>query len=224
MLVLPVVFILVLALHGFFADASEPRHITCGSAIRLRHLESTKYFLTSTSSKYRSGEQVVTCSVDDRGDLLWQIKEAHNTTWCTAGEPIRCGDVVRLTHLKTNRNLHTNMNRAPLTRSNLEVSGFGNNNGLGDTGDNWRIECLQHKEGMETEYSAVDESSLLWMSNTLVRFKHVETEQYLTTSKKRKYDQTNCPNCPIVGELEVSAGRQSADSVFRADNGVYLRK
>lgn len=29
----------------------------------------------------------------------------------------------------------------------------------------------------------------------------------------------------IVGELEVSAaGRQSDDSVFRADNGVYLRK
>jgi dolichyl-phosphate-mannose--protein O-mannosyl transferase len=210
-------------LQSFFADAADPRHISCGSAIKLKHLQSTKYFLTSRSSKYRSGEQVVTCSVDDdSGDLLWQIKEAHNTTWCKAGEPIRCGEVVRLTHLKTNRNLHTNMNRAPLTRSSLEVS--GNNDGLGDTGDNWRIECLQRKEGVENEYS-VDESISLWMSNTLVRFKHVETERYLTSSKKRKYDQTNCPHCPIVGELEVSAGgRQSDDSVFRADNGIYLRK
>jgi dolichyl-phosphate-mannose--protein O-mannosyl transferase len=223
MLVLAGVFILVLALRGFFADAADPRHITCGSAIKFQHHFSTKYFLTSRSSKYRSGEQVVTCSAEDSGDLLWQIKEAHNTTWCTAGEPIRCGEVVRLTHLKTNRNLHTNMNRAPLTRSNLEVSGFDNNDGLGDTGDNWRIECLQRKEGVENEYS-VDESISLWMSNTLVRFKHVETERYLTSSKKRKYDQTNCPHCVIVGELEVSAGAFCDDSVFRADNGIYLRK
>jgi dolichyl-phosphate-mannose--protein O-mannosyl transferase len=242
--------ILVLALGGFAVAAYEVdghRHITCGSALKLRHLNSSKYFLKSAEAKYSSGgQQVVTCGVD--GDLLWQvrdfiyyelapfilrpsqifacsclltkIREAHNATTCVIGEPIRCGDVIRLTHVKTNKNLHSHGIAAPLTRHNFEVSGFGDG-GRGDVGDNWRVECLRRK-GAEAE------SSSLWRSDSLVRFNHVETERWLSSFTKTKFHQSNCPNCPILGDLEVVAAQGKSDavfhgSIFRADDGVYLR-
>lgn len=63
----------VVALGSFAAAANIDGHrfITCGSAIKLRHVNSSKYFLKSALANYNSGQQVVTCGVD--GDLLWQV-------------------------------------------------------------------------------------------------------------------------------------------------------
>ena len=148
-----------------------------------------------------------------------KIREANNATACTLGEPIRCGDVTRLTHVKTNKNLHSHGIEAPLTRFNFEVSGFGGDDGRGDAGDNWRIDCLRRKGAESQEF---------WRSDSLVRFNHVDTERWLSSSTKTKFHQTNCPNCPIVGDLEVSAAHGQSDaifhgSIFRADDGAYLR-
>ena len=52
--------------------------------------------------------------------------------WCLCRAPIKCGSVIRLTHLNTNRNLHSHHFQSPLSR-NLEVSAFGEN-GEGDEG------------------------------------------------------------------------------------------
>ena len=46
--------------------------------------------------------------------------------------PIKCGSIIRLTHLNTNRNLHSHHFQSPLSR-NLEVSAFGDS-GTGDEG------------------------------------------------------------------------------------------
>ena len=150
-----------------------------------------------------------------------KIREAHNETACTSGEPIRCGDMVRLTHVKTKKNLHSHGIAAPLTRYNFEVSGFGGDDMRSDSGDNWRIDCLQRK-------GAESKSEFFWRSDSLVRFNHVDTERWLSSSTKTKFHQTNCPNCPILGDLEVSAAHGKSDaifhgSIFRADDGVYLR-
>jgi len=51
---------------------------------------------------------------------------------CLCRSPIKCGTVIRLTHLTTNRNLHSHHFQSPLSR-NLEVSAFGDN-GEGDEG------------------------------------------------------------------------------------------
>jgi len=48
--------------------------------------------------------------------------------------PVKCGSVIRLTHLNTNRNLHSHHFQSPLSR-NLEVSAFGDS-GEGDEGMN----------------------------------------------------------------------------------------
>ena len=67
-------FLLAVAL-GIFAVAANDidghRYITCGSAIKLRHMNSSRYFLKSASANYKSDQQVVTCGVD--GDLMWQV-------------------------------------------------------------------------------------------------------------------------------------------------------
>jgi hypothetical protein len=149
-----------------------------------------------------------------------KIRKGQNATACTSGEPIRCDEVIRLTHVKTKKNLHSHDIAAPLTRHSFEVSGFGGDDGLGDAGVNWRIDCLRRK-GAESE-------SEFWRSDTLVRFNHVDTGRWLSSSTKTKFNQINCPNCPIIGDLEVSASRDKSEavfygSIFRADDGIYLR-
>ena len=47
-------------------------------------------------------------------------------------QPIECGQTIRLTHVSTNRNLHSHHFQSPLSH-NLEVSAYGDN-GEGDEG------------------------------------------------------------------------------------------
>lgn len=73
-LVVILLILRVVALGSIAAAANDidgHRYITCGSAIKLRHMNSSKYFLKSASANYNSGQQVVTCGVG--GDLLWQV-------------------------------------------------------------------------------------------------------------------------------------------------------
>ncbi|KAL3791279.1 hypothetical protein HJC23_000896 [Cyclotella cryptica] len=193
--------------------------VTCGSAIELRHMDSGKYYLKSSQHKWAhgsSGQQIVTLDTI-RGDL-WQVREAHNTTACVTGAPIKCGDVIRLTHVRTSKNLHSHGVPSPLTRTNNEVTGFGSD-GIGDFMDNWKLECLHRKD--ETKH---DNDGHYWNVSSFVRFLHVGTRHWLSSSVKNKFNEQNCHRCPIHGELEVS-GVPTAEksSVFKADEGVYLR-
>lgn len=227
-------------------DTEDGRFVTCGSAIRIRNIDSRKYFLGSSEHKYsHNGQQVVT--LDTRGDqskFMWQvslsnvalfflspcslryilitipfaltkIQAAHNNT-CTTGEKIKCGEIIRLTHVGTGKNLHSHGLPAPLTRRNTEVSGFGND-GEGDTGDNWKLECVHREDAGNAQHR-------MWESTTLVRILHVDTKHWLSSSTKTKFNQSNCPNCPLQGELEVSGTNSNSDAtMFRSDDGAYLR-
>ena len=57
-----------------------------------------------------SGQQSVTThSVNnDQGDL-WSIQGAYGQQFCEAGTPIQCGSTIRLTHVQTNKNLHSHL-------------------------------------------------------------------------------------------------------------------
>ena len=120
--------------------------------------------------------------------------------------------------MNTKRYLHSSSEYpAPLSRYNYEVSGYSED-GKGGTSDNWKVECMHRKAGIDEQ---------LWESDTLVRFVHVNTKRFLTSSVKAKYDPTNCPRCPIHGELEVSATSRNSDattrgSIFHAGDGAYL--
>ncbi|KAG1457399.1 hypothetical protein G6F56_006615 [Rhizopus delemar] len=51
------------------------------------------------------------------------------------------GDLIRLVHRSTLRNLHSHPVNAPVTTSQWEVSGYGNDE-IGDSQDNWKVEIV----------------------------------------------------------------------------------
>ena len=94
-----------------------------------------------------SGQQVVTCHRENK-DLggMWTIKERDTNPLCETGQPIKCGSTIRLEHIETGKNLHSHGMPSPLSRRN-EISGYGDD-GDGDTGDNWMIECYDTVTGL----------------------------------------------------------------------------
>lgn len=136
------------------------------------------------------------------------MKEAANKDACEAGTPIKCGEVIRLEHADTGKNLHSHLFRAPLS-GNQEVSGFGEG-GNGDTGDNWQVVC-------ETNDAA-------WPRSKPVSLLHVDTNKYLTTSDAHKFTHQNCGgNCPILDQTEVSvAARKDVNAKWQTGQGIYF--
>ena len=54
---------------------------------------------------------------------------------------LKDGDVIRLSHVPTTRNLHSHTILAPVSKLNYEVSCYGNET-IGDKHDHWRIEVV----------------------------------------------------------------------------------
>lgn len=156
-----------------------------------------------------SGQQSVTTTgvKNDKGSL-WVVKEGQGKEVCAAGQPIKCGDVVRLEHADTGRNLHSHLFRAPLS-GNQEVSGFGDG-GNGDTGDNWQVVC--------------ESNDAFWPRGKPVSFMHADTQKFLTTSSQHKFNHQNCGgNCPIMDQTEVSVSqRKDVNAKWQTDQGIYF--
>lgn len=159
-----------------------------------------------------SGQQLVTAAVSpDSHNTLWQVREGDGKPVCDIGKPIKCGEVIRLTHLNTNNNLHTHGHKSPLSKQN-EVTGFGNGQGEGDKGDDWRVMCSGGEE--------------FWLREEEVSFRSVATTRYLGAASNAKFNEQNCGRgCPILNHLEVF-GRQQNDhhTKWKTEVGVYLYK
>jgi len=172
-----------------------------------------------------SGQQIVTFVKDDPSTTktLWQVRPRHHDesdareypskklkqkdTCQKVAEPIACGSIIRVTHLKTQTNLHSHGVQSPISRQQ-EVTSFGQGDGKGDAGDNWKVEC----------------AGTHWQRNKSVRLQHVDTKAYLGATQQAMFNQNNCGgNCPIMHHLEAF-GRKSKDelSVLEADLGVFI--
>uniref|UniRef100_A0A834R5S1 Stromal cell-derived factor 2 n=1 Tax=Sarcoptes scabiei TaxID=52283 RepID=A0A834R5S1_SARSC len=174
--------------------------VTCGSVIKLMSVNSG-IRLHSHDIKYGSGsgQQSVT-GTDQQEDInsYWQIRPKQDEH-CERGEPIRCGSIIRLTHLQTRKNLHSHHFSSPLS-NNQEVSCFGKD-GEGDTGDNWTVLC----------------GGSHWETNGNIRLKHVDTEMFLASSG-HSYGR------PIHGQMEIIAQHYSDSSVYwTAKEGIYVK-
>lgn len=188
-------FLIALGLICFFVrsfSAKSKDPLTCGSTIKLLQ-KSSGYNLHSHPVAWGSGsgqQSVTTHSSNNDANSNWVVKEGHNGPLCEAGNPIRCGTVIRLEHAITSKNLHSHLFKAPLS-GNQEVSGYGDN-GFGDTGDNWEIVC--------------DAGEEYWKRDSVIQLKHVDTGKFLTSSESSEFNQGNCGGqCPIMGQREVSA-------------------
>ncbi|VDO03545.1 unnamed protein product [Rodentolepis nana] len=147
-----------------------------------------------------SGQQSVTGlqDVTQKGSY-WVIHKDHLTgNNYYRGEPVKCGQIIRLTHMETNKNLHSHHFQAPISR-NLEVSAFGTN-GNGDEGDNWELIC----------------SGDMWTRGDEIKLRHVITASYLHVSG-------NTYQHPIPGQFEVAASSSTYGSVWKAAEGVFIQ-
>eukprot|EP00027_Filamoeba_sp_ATCC50430_P005215 CAMPEP_0168552928 /NCGR_PEP_ID=MMETSP0413-20121227/6980_1 /TAXON_ID=136452 /ORGANISM="Filamoeba nolandi, Strain NC-AS-23-1" /LENGTH=165 /DNA_ID=CAMNT_0008583579 /DNA_START=146 /DNA_END=640 /DNA_ORIENTATION=- len=163
--------------------------VTCGSVIKLKHI-STGHRLHSHQVTYGSGsgqQSVTGFPGTDDPNSFWVVRGPMGKH-CPRGTPIKHGDVIRLQHLGTGRNLHSHLHKSPLTNQQ-EVSAFGDE-GHGDTGDNWRVVA-------KTD---------VWSRADTVRLQHADTNRYLS-SNKSKFGN------PIPGQTEVCCiDRATADT------------
>merc|ERR1719373_592430 len=174
--------------------------VTCGSVVKLMN-NVHKIRLHSHDVKYGSGsgQQSVT-GVHDKEDVNshWTIKGPEDKNYCKRGEPVECGQKIRLEHLTTHRNLHSHHFSSPLSNSQ-EVSAFGDG-GSGDSGDVWSVMC-------EGDW---------WVRGDNVMLKHVDTGAYLAAS-----GQTF--GRPINGQMEiVGTSRPDGTTKWRTQEGVYV--
>jgi len=176
------------------------QHVTCGSVVKLLNL-SHKTRLHSHDVKYGSGsgQQSVTGTQQSEDvNSHWAVKGPTNNDYCKRGEPIECGQSIRLEHLTTHRNLHSHHFSSPLSNSQ-EVSAFGEG-GEGDSGDIWTVMC-------EGDF---------WNRDGKVMFKHKDTGSYLSASG-------HTFGRPINGQMEI-VGTMSPDGStnWKVQEGVYI--
>jgi len=168
----------------------------------MKHIASD-YFLHSHDIGWGSGsrQQSVTAlsGGQDQGNF-WLVKESFGEHMCDTGTPVACGQVVRLEHVQTGRNLHTHRVRSPLSKFQ-EVSCFGHED-EGDANDDWEVLCHSHEE------SQVAGTPKMWILGNEVQLRNTATGAYLRSSQHHRFTDANCPKCPIIGQQEVTAGPQ----------------
>ncbi|XP_076846019.1 stromal cell-derived factor 2-like protein 1 [Brachyhypopomus gauderio] len=178
----------------------DSSYVTCGSLVKLLNTRHSVR-LHSHDVKYGSGsgQQSVT-GVDSADDAnsYWRIRGKPHET-CQRGVPIKCGQGIRFTHMKTGRNLHSHHFTSPLS-NNQEVSAFGEN-GEGDDLDVWQVQC----------------SDTYWERDEAVRIKHAGTGVYLSVTGEQ-YGH------PIRGQREVH-GMPSANqnNYWKVMEGVFIQ-
>ncbi|XP_016363109.1 stromal cell-derived factor 2-like protein 1 [Sinocyclocheilus anshuiensis] len=198
------VFLAVILVCFMFAQCGardlDSSYVTCGSVVKLLNTRHSVR-LHSHDVKYGSGsgQQSVT-GVDSADDAnsYWRIRGKPDKV-CQRGEPIRCGQAIRITHMKTGRNLHSHHFSSPLS-NHQEVSAFGEN-GEGDDLDVWAVQC----------------GETYWERDDAVRIKHVATEVFLSVTGEQ-YGQ------PIRGQREVH-GMPSPNqhNYWKVMEGVFIQ-
>ena len=142
------------------------------------------------------------------------VKEAFGSAEpCSAGEPIACGATVRLEHVSTERSLHTHHVQSPLSNQH-EVSCYLPRE-EGDTNDNWTVLCAERR----------GKSDPVWRRGARVTLRSPNTGAYLHSHSQHRYTQRNCPNCPIVGQQEVTGfGEQNPQNFWVVSEGIFIQK
>lgn len=158
--------------------AKNPLEIAYGSKLTLKNMGWGGGLLHSHVQSYPTGsnQQQVTC---------YHYKDANNDfvvlpRWdepsYNPNDPIRFlkdGDVIRLNHAATTRNLHSHTILAPVTKLNYEVSCYGNET-IGDNHDYWQVEVVD-----DVKQGARESVDRIHSLTTRLRFRHQALGCYL---------------------------------------------
>ncbi|KAM9788125.1 protein O-mannosyl-transferase 2 [Syngnathus typhle] len=132
-------------------NASMPEYLAYGSTITLKNLRIAGGYLHSHWHLYPDGvgakQQQVTAYLHKDYNNLWLVHR-HNDTNSQSKSPdlVRHGDIIRLEHKETTRNLHSHLHEAPLTAKHFQVTGYGINH-TGDNNDLWQVEVCGGRKG-----------------------------------------------------------------------------
>lgn len=132
--------------------ASMPREVAYGARITLKNHRTGGAYLHSHWHLYPEGvgakqQQVTTYShKDDNNDWIVKHYDRQPDPKNKTVELVRNGDLVRLEHVVTARNLHSHKEAAPITKRHYQVTCYGEN-GMGDANDVWRVEVVGGRPG-----------------------------------------------------------------------------
>lgn len=166
-----------------------------GDTIRLRHVM-TNHALHSHGINYShprsSQQQQITAYAGHDSNDYWLVKAQHGlSSDKKIGQAVRHGDILRLEHVATKKNLHSHIGApSPLT-GQQEVTAFGDD-GVGDANDNWRVEV----DGKGT-----------WFEKRKIRLIHLDTNNALHSHAGYSHPDFT------AGQQEVTcfAGRDTND-------------
>jgi dolichyl-phosphate-mannose-protein mannosyltransferase len=123
--------------------------IAFGSNITLKNYGYGGGLLHSHPHHYPEGskQQQVTCYIFKDGNNMWEVSRPRNLGYSVEENKdgiqyIKDGDVIRLQHVSTRRNLHSHPVNAPISTKYWEVSAYGDDEN-GDIQDNWRVEIVK---------------------------------------------------------------------------------
>ncbi|KAF7595129.1 Protein O-mannosyltransferase 2 [Aspergillus hancockii] len=133
-------------LKGTDVGKDSPLEIAIGSRVTLKNMGYGGGLLHSHIQTYPEGsaQQQVTCYHHKDTNNDWFIYPNRQDPEYDPSAPLKFvgdGDVIRLIHGQTGRNLHSHAIPAPVTKSHHEVSCYGNIT-IGDDKDHWVVEVV----------------------------------------------------------------------------------
>ena len=157
----------------------DTKEIKIGDVIQLQH-QKTKRLLRSLSQNYShsgaSRQQMVVATDRDTPETYWIVKAA-NAQDATVGGPVEDGQIIRLEHWATRRNLHSHSSPAPFAPSQKEITAYQQPDaplGQGDGNDNWIVE-------------KIDSTNPNWRLGDVLRLVHEETPRVALHSHDTYY-------------------------------------
>ncbi|XP_033344881.1 protein O-mannosyl-transferase 2 [Bombus vosnesenskii] len=131
-------------------NATMPRQLAYGATITLKNHRTGGGYLHSHWHLYPEGigarqQQITTYSHKDDNNL-WLVKKFDTDDISSEPELVKHGDLIRLEHVITHRNLHSHKEIAPISKKHYQVTGYGEN-GTGDANDIWKVLIGNGKDG-----------------------------------------------------------------------------
>jgi len=163
-------------LRGTEVGKDSPLEIAYGSRATIKNMGYGGGLLHSHVQTYPEGsmQQQITCyHHKDANNEWWFYPNRDEPDYDATAEPkfVKNGDVIRLIHSQTGRNLHSHEVAAPITKAHKEVSCYGNTT-VGDAKDHWKVEIVK-------DVSRSSDKTKVRTLTTSLRFKHIILGCYL---------------------------------------------
>uniref|UniRef100_A0A0A1WHV6 Protein O-mannosyl-transferase 2 n=1 Tax=Zeugodacus cucurbitae TaxID=28588 RepID=A0A0A1WHV6_ZEUCU len=129
-------------------NVSMPRDVTYGAVVTIKNHKTGGGYLHSHYHLYPKGagarQQQVTTYTHKDDNNKWLIKPYNKDSFVNI-KYVSHGDLIRLEHVATRRNLHSHGEPAPITKRHLQITGYGED-GQGDANDIWQVILVDGKK------------------------------------------------------------------------------